>query len=180
MSATSIQREPKQDPAGITRAFGWEPLWEDSLFNMSPFALMRRLTEDMEKRFSKVSSESRQIAEWRPAIEVKSENGKLLLKADLPGVSVEDVKVSVADGILTVEGERKHEKESKAEGYFHSERAFGKFCRSIALPDGAKVEDASAEFANGVLEVTVPIPETPGNRQEIPVQATSNAKPGTS
>jgi HSP20 family protein len=76
-----------------------------------------------------------------------------------------------------VEGERKHEKEEKREGYYHSERSYGRFSRSIRLPEGAKVDQASAQFTNGVLEVGIPIPEAKQQRKEIPVQ--EPAKPKT-
>lgn len=172
MPEVNIVKQPKAE-TGIGRFFGWDPMLEGSLFSMNPFAMMRRFTEDMEKMLGPASAEMTQIAEWRPAIEVKEEKDKLFLKADLPGVKQDDVKVSVTDGMLTVEGERKHEKEAKGEGYYRSERAYGHFCRSIALPEGAKTGEASAQFANGVLEVTVPIPERAKRRQEIPIQERS-------
>lgn len=176
MSEVSVTKQSKPETGGLARAFGWDPFPSSGLFQFNPFSLMRRFTEDMEKSFGPASAEMTEIADWRPAIEVKEEKGKLIVKADLPGVKQEDVKVSVMDGMLTVEGERKHEKESKGEGYFHSERAFGNFCRTIALPQGANVDQASAQFAGGVLEVTVPIPDTAARRQEIPIQKESEAK----
>jgi HSP20 family protein len=69
-----------------------------------------------------------------------------------------------------VEGERKLEKEEKQEGYYHSERSYGKFYRSIQLPEGAKTDQTEAQFNNGVLEVTVPVLEAKAVRKEIPVQ----------
>jgi HSP20 family protein len=176
MSDVNIVKQPKQETGGLAPFLGFDPMREGSLFQMNPFALMRRFTEDMERTFGPYSAEMKEISDWRPAIEVKEEKGKMILKADLPGVKQEDVKVSVVDGMLTVEGERKHEKESKTEGYFHSERAFGRFCRTIALPKGAKTEEAAAKFADGVLEVTVPVPEIATRRKEIPIQPEAKAK----
>jgi HSP20 family protein len=177
MAEVNVVKQPKAETGGIMRPFGWSPVFEGSLFNINPFGLMRRFTEDMDRVFGSVSKEASELAEWRPAIEVKEEKGKLLLKADLPGVKNEDVKVSVMDDVLTVEGERKHEKEEKREGYYHSERSYGRFSRSIRLPEGAKVDQASAQFTNGVLEVGIPIPEAKQQRKEIPVQ--EPAKPKT-
>lgn len=71
---------------------------------------------------------------------------------------------------MLVEGERKQEKEEKREGYYHSERSYDKFYRSILLPEGAKSDQTAAQFNNGVLEVTVPIPEVKPARKEIAVQ----------
>jgi HSP20 family protein len=175
MAEINVVKRPKQETS-VARAFEWEPLLEGSLFNVNPFALMRRFTEDMDRMFGTIPKEVAQTFDWRPAIEVKEEKGKLMVKADLPGVNKEDVKVAVTDGVLTVEGERKHEKEEKREGYYHSERAYGRFFRSIPLPEGAKTEQASAQFTNGVLEVAVPVPETKHKRQEIPVNEGMKAK----
>lgn len=177
MSEVNVVKQPKKEAEGFTRFMGWDPWAEGGLFPMNPFSMMRRFTEQMEKSFGPYSTEMKQVVDWQPAIEVKEEKGKLVLTADLPGLKPEDVKISVLDGMLTVEGERRHEKETKKEGYFHSERAFGKFCRTIALPKGAKTEEAAAKFTNGELEVTVPIPESAARRVEIPIQEEAKAKP---
>jgi len=128
---------------------------------------MRQFTEDMDRTFGGTTSGR---GEWRPAIEVKQKNGDLLVTAELPGVRKEDVRVNVTDNILTLEGERKQEKEEKREGYYHSERSYGKFFRSIPLPEGAKTEQTAAQFKDGVLEITVPIPEVKEKSQQIPVK----------
>jgi HSP20 family protein len=72
-------------------------------------------------------------------------------------LSKDDVKVEVADGGITIEGERKQENKEHGEGYYRSERSYGKFYRTLPLPDGVDPEDASATFHNGVLEVTMPV-----------------------
>ena len=69
-----------------------------------------------------------------------------------------------------VEGERKQEKEEKGEGYYRSERSYGKFYRSVLLPEGVKADQAAAEFNNGVLEVSIPMPEMKAKPQEVPIQ----------
>lgn len=81
--------------------------------------------------------------------------------------------MNVTGDNLTLEGERKEEKEEKEEkreGYYHSERNYGKFYRSIPLPEGANIDQAIARFKDGVLEITVPIPETKAKAQQIPVK----------
>lgn len=100
--------------------------------------------------------------EWKelgfaPAIEVVEKDGALFVKADLPGLKKEDVKVEVAGEGLTIAGERKEEKEEKRTGYFRTERLYGKFERFVPLPEGALVEKAEATFKDGVLEVKVPL-----------------------
>ena len=173
MSDTPLMKAPEKN---ITRMFGTDPFLEGNLFNVNPFALMRQFTNDMDELFGRMPAETSLTADFRPAIEVKEEKGKLLVKADLPGVKKEDVKVTVANNVLTVEGERKQEKDEKREGYFRSERSFGRFLRSIPLPEGAKMDQASAQFADGVLEVAVPIPEVKQQRKEIPIEEGPKAK----
>jgi HSP20 family protein len=164
--AVTKQRKPATDE--MSRWLGFEtPLFRGSLFGVNPFALMRQFAEDMDRTFGQLPGSA---AQWRPAIEVKEKDGKLVVNAELPGVKKEDVKVNVTDRALTVEGERKEEKEEEREGYYHSERSYGKFVRSIPLPEGAKTEQASAQFKDGVLEITIPIPEVKEKSQQIPIK----------
>ncbi len=136
-----------------------------NLFGTNPFALMRRFSEEVDRAFGKAA----EAAAWRPAIEVKREKGKLLIHAELPGLKKENVKVTVTGDILEIEGERKFESEEKGNNYVHTERNYGRFYRAIPLPEGADGEKALAEFANGVLEIGVPIPEVNPVKKEIPV-----------
>ena len=87
-----------------------------------------------------------------------------MIRADLPGLSKEDVKVEIADGVITIEGERKQEKKEEREGYFYSECGYGSFYRAIPIPEGAEASQATAEFRQGVLEVTVPVPSRPESK----------------
>jgi HSP20 family protein len=180
MPNANIARQSAPAAGPLTRMLGWDQPAESSLLTMNPFALMRRLTADMERALGAPGPESAEIAAWRPDIEVREEEGKLVVKADLPGVKQEDIKVSAADGTLTVEGERSHEKEVKESGYFRSERAYGRFCRMIPLPEGANMDQISANFANGVLEVKIPVPEMAKRRKEIPVQGAQKGKTNAS
>jgi HSP20 family protein len=176
MADVTVRREPKGESEEIGQWLGFEPLFRGSLFGVNPFALMRRFTDDMDQWFTRVPRAPGEIAAWRPAIEVKEKEGKLVVTAELPGVKREDVKVNIAGGALTLEGERKEEKEEKREGYFHSERSYGKFFRSIALPEGARTDQAAAQFGNGVLEITVPVAEAKQARKEVPIQEGAKTK----
>ena len=170
MAEVPVVKQPKQEQPELIRWRGLErPLFRGSLFNMNPFALMRQFTEDMDKAFAQAPRGIAQGA-WSPAIEVKEKEGELLVTAELPGMKKEDVKVHIDGDTLVVEGEKKEEKEEKREGYYHSERSYGKFYRSILLPEGAKVDQINAQFNNGMLEVSVPMAEAKPKSKEIPVQ----------
>lgn len=141
----------------------------EQLFSMSPFTLMRRLTEDMDRMFSGWTGLGPETSVWAPPIEVRQQNGNLVIYAELPGMAKDDVKVEVSDGNLVIQGERRREREEERGGVWRSERAYGAFYREIPLPEGTKVDQVKAQFNNGVLEVTVPIPEE--QRKTIPIEA---------
>ncbi len=126
--------------------FGLEPRWHMP-------RLLRRGRKLMEREFAAL--------DWSPRVDVVEREGQILIRADLPGLSKEDVKVEVGDDMITVEGERKHQKKEEREGYYYSECSYGSFYRAIPLPDGSEASKATAEFHNGVLEVTVPAPSRP-------------------
>ena len=96
---------------------------------------------------------------WMPAMDLVETDDHFVLRADLPGMSEDDVKIEFEDGTLTVSGERKSEHEDKHEGFVRVERSYGAFRRSLTLPDGVDPEAVSASFDKGVLEVRIPKPE---------------------
>jgi HSP20 family protein len=97
--------------------------------------------------------------DWNPAIESRADNGNLIVKADLPGVDPKEVSISVVGNQLTIEGERKHEEKKEEKDYFYRELSYGKFSRSVALPEGVDPDKVKATFKNGVLEITMPAPK---------------------
>ena len=96
------------------------------------------------------------FAEWAPAVDIQETETEYVIKADLPEVKKEDVKVEFADGVLTVEGERKQEKEEKGKKFHKIEREYGKFVRRFALPTEIDASKLAAEFKEGVLNVHLP------------------------
>lgn len=164
MAEINVVKKTREDAAA--RWPGFEvPFFRGSVYGVNPFALMRQLTNDMD--LPPILGNG---AEWSPALEVKEKGGKLAVTAELPGLTKEDIKVHIDGDTLVVEGERKQEKEEKREGYFHSERSYGKFYRSILLPEGAKADETAAQFNNGVLEVTIPLAEVKPSTKQIPVE----------
>jgi len=96
------------------------------------------------------------FANWEPPVDIQETEAEFILKADLPDVRKEDVKVEFEDGVLTVEGERKQEKEEKGKRFHKVERAYGRFVRRFALPTDVDGDNAKAEFKDGVLHVHLP------------------------
>ena len=109
-----------------------------------------------------------------PAIEMNERDGQLQVQTELPGLKPEDVKVEITDGALVIRGERKYEHEENKKGVYRSERRYGQFYREIPLPEGADVEQAKAQFNDGVLEIKVPVPEQMSKRREIPIASGSS------
>lgn len=95
-------------------------------------------------------------AEWHPSVDISETDEAVEVKVDLPGIKPEDVDISVSDNRLTIQGERKEEKETKDKTVHRVERSYGSFYRTIGLPVGTKAEDVTAESDNGVITITLP------------------------
>jgi HSP20 family protein len=154
----------------------------------NPFQMMRRFTKDMERMFEGLNfpaffrtdlapfrTEFENV-EWIPQIEVLQNNGQFMVRADLPGLTKDDVTVEITDDMLTIFGERKKETEEKREGFYRSERSYGSFYRQIPLPEGAKAENAIATFQNGVLEITMPAKKVESPTRKLEIKQPSEAK----
>jgi HSP20 family protein len=99
------------------------------------------------------------LRRWIPAMDLVDTKEDFVLRADLPGVSENDVNIELEDNVLTISGERKAEHEERKDGYYRVERASGSFSRSLTLPQGVDPERVRASFEKGVLEVHIPKPE---------------------
>ena len=167
MRDVKIANETSYEPTVFASVSDFDfPLFPETVFGASPLTFLRRFADEFDRSFGYKPAK---FAAWRPAIAVKKENDKLFIHAEIPGVKKENVKITVSDGVLVLEGERKLEKEEKHEGYFRSECNYGKFYRAIPLPKGAKPEAATANFADGILEIVVPAVEVKKITREIPV-----------
>jgi HSP20 family protein len=128
-----------------------------------PFGMLRQMTKDFDRLFDEGAFRFPFFGKmaktaWTPGIDVFEKNNALVTKIDLPGMKKEDIKVEITDGYLAISGERKTEAEEKKDDYYRCEREYGTFYRSVPLPEGVKAEDIKATFADGVLEVWVPLP----------------------
>ena len=123
--------------------------------------------EDMEKRLSTIfgrppiaasgeKKEAMAVAEWSPLVDISEDDKGYVVKAELPEMKKEEIKINVLDDVLSISGERKYEKEEKGKKYHRVERTYGSFMRSFALPEDADSSKVSAEYKDGVLNVRLP------------------------
>lgn len=127
---------------------------------VSPFMEMEKLFEDFWRRpFSLLGWPEMRVAERfeiSPSVDIYEEGNELVLKADLPGITKDEVEINVTDNVLTLTGEKKREEKVERENYFRYERSHGSFCRRFHLPDGIDTEKIKAHYKEGVLEVRLP------------------------
>jgi HSP20 family protein len=159
---------------------GLERRWQGSRADewpaaYTPSGLMRRFTDDIDRMFEGFGPSLHRFRPWggesrfSPDVEMLERDGKLLIRADLPGLDKNDVTVDISDHAVTIEGERKCEHEATEEGVYTCERAYGHFRREIPLPEGIKTDTAKANFKNGTLEITLDAPETAKSRRRLAI-----------
>ena len=129
----------------------------------SPFP---RLFEDFEENYDE---------EFTPAVESYVKNGNLVVRADVPGLELKDLDVSIIGNVLCVKGERKSEQEVKKEDYLRREVSYGAFERRMTLPEGAAADKVKASFKNGVIEITVPLAKETVAKK-VPIEAEAEKK----
>jgi HSP20 family protein len=143
------------------------------MFGFNPFGVMREFSEEMDNMYKNMAP--KMGAEFfAPAVDIKLAAGNLIVTADLPGLKKEEVKIEVTGDALVIEGERKRVEKEEKEGYKKYERTYGKFYRTIPLPEGAKIEMAKAELTEGVLTITVPVPEV--KARQVPIEEANKGK----
>jgi HSP20 family protein len=113
-------------------------------------------------RFNGGKEETLTIAEWTPRVDIVEDEKEIVVKAELPEMKKEDVKVTVDQGVLTIAGERRLEKEEKNKKYHRIESEYGSFLRSFALPAAVIAEKVAADFKDGILKVHLPKETKPG------------------
>lgn len=145
----------KWNPLGKTNELDvWRPAtrWD-------PLREMEEIMRGMQRTFGTwpgKAEESMTLAEWSPSVDIGENDKEFVVKAELPEVKKEDIKVNVEDGTLSISGERRVEKEEKDMKFHRLERAYGRFERTFSLPDQADADKITSEYKDGILTVHLP------------------------
>ena len=149
------------------------------IFNMNPLSMFRRMQDEISRVFTQNNlagqtsrGDGLPLAAWAPPVEVAYRDGNLVVSAELPGLSQNDVEVQIVDDILVISGEKEIAEEEDRGDVRRTEIRYGEFYRAIPLPDGVKTQEARAQFQNGVLQIMLPLEQA--NVRQIPVQADSS------
>jgi len=174
-TAEGALREAQSRPREASRLARRERAGISPWTQSSPFSFMRRFGEEMDRIFDDFGfgglglgpSSFGNLGQgiWSPQIEMFEREGKLVVRADLPGLTKDDVKVDLDDDAITIQGDRRSEHEENREGYYRSERSYGSFYRTIPLPEGVNGEAAKASFRDGVLEIEMEAPQRKAGRR---------------
>jgi len=133
-----------------------------ALMRWVPFHELEEMSERLNRVFNRPGvrstdgKETITVADWIPTVDIAETEAEYQIKAELPDVQKEDVKVTVEDGVLTIQGERRHEIEEKGKKYHRVERSYGSFVRSFTLPDHVDDTKVKAEYKDGVLHLHLP------------------------
>jgi HSP20 family protein len=155
---TQIQPRVTRTRQELQRRDPFDTLWS------SPFAMMRRFQDEFDRLFGSPGASRNWAAspdeqlDWAPAVDVFQRGSELVVRADIPGISKEDLEVEVNEDSITVRGERRYEKDEEREGVYRSERSYGTFARVVPLPEGTITDSAKATFKDGVLEIVMEAP----------------------
>lgn len=181
-SGTAGREQEPRDSGRIARRESWDDQL-GTFLGGSPFALFRRLSDDMDRLFFGGSQGVPNFGpfggRFMPHIDVEEREDRVLVRADLPGCTPEDFHVDIEDDALVIQGERRSQQEETRGGIRRSERSYGSFRRVIALPPGANPEAADARFENGVLEISLPVQQQSRSRRlDVRSGGSSEPNPG--
>ena len=157
----------KWNPLGKTNELDvWRPItrWD-------PLREMEELMRGMQRSFAIQPGESMTLAEWSPSVDIGENDKEFVIKAELPDVKKEDIKVNVENGTLCISGDRRAEKEETGVKFHRVERSYGHFERTFGLPEQADTDKITSEYKDGVLTVHLPKnPQAKSSGHQIPVQ----------
>jgi HSP20 family protein len=132
-----------------------------NLVKWDPFAELEDVSKSLNRIFGRFPArpadrEALAVADWAPTVDISETDSAYMIKGEIPGVNKEDVKVTIEDGMITMRGERKLEKEEKDKKFHRIERSYGSFMRSFRVPDDVDENAVKAEFKDGMINVTLP------------------------
>jgi len=146
----------------------WKPLGE-----IAPFRDFERMRRDLDRWwdsfFERRTLRSEEGGEWFPSLDVAETKNEIVVKAEVPGLEPKDIDISLSNGLLTIKGEKKQEREEKEENYRLIERSYGSFARSIRLTNEVQSDKISASYKNGVLKIVLPKSEE-AKKKEIKIK----------
>jgi HSP20 family protein len=167
-------------PSGASSSGMRDPYSSSGAYWLDPLSQFRRLTEQMDRWFDTmgVGRTNNRLAGmndnpwaqnaagnlWAPELETFLRDDQFVIRMDLPGVNKEDVNVEVTDDAVVIHGERQQTHEEDRDGFYRSERSYGRFYREVQLPEGAQMDTAKANYRDGVLEISVTAPPRQMNR----------------
>jgi HSP20 family protein len=186
------QQNTQNQQQGLTTRQGNQQNQQQGLSRQSqfasPFSFMRRFSEEMDRLFDDFAFGGmsfpsfgrglmspgfgrgfEQLSGWTPQTEVFQRGNELVVRADLPGLTKDQVNVELEEDQIIIQGERRDERETDEQGFYQTERSYGSFYRAIPLPKGVDGEQAKANFNNGVLEIAMPMPEQKSGRRRIEI-----------
>jgi HSP20 family protein len=136
----------------------WDP-FRNTLARWDPARELEEMTDRLSRLVGRPAAtgaeEALVTADWAPIVDIQETDKEYLVKAELPEVKKDDVKVTIKDGLLTLEGERRQEKEEKTKKFHRVERSYGKFVRAFSMPEDADDQQVHADFKEGVLNVHI-------------------------
>jgi HSP20 family protein len=132
-----------------------------ALMRWDPFRELEEMSDRLNRMVTRPATrtngkESLTVADWMPTVDISETDGEYVIKAELPEVKKDDVKVTLEDGILTIQGERRREKDEKTTKYHRVERSYGSFARSFSLPDQVDENGVKADYKDGMLNLRIP------------------------
>jgi HSP20 family protein len=162
----------KKEGSNMKSLMRWDPF--DVMMRWDPFEELKNMQHEMDRVFGRFlgrrpGSELSETRVWTPTIESSIKEGKMTIKAELPGIEAKDLDLTISDRELVIKGERKSEKGAEEKDYTYTEISYGSFERHLLLPEGAKTESLKAKFSNGVLEIEVPVPSLP-KVKKVPIE----------
>jgi HSP20 family protein len=152
----------------------WELITSKPFRELAPFKDFERMRREMDRLWDSffeggLRRRTEEAGEWLPSLDITETKNEVIVKAEVPGLDPKDIDISLSDGVLTIKGEKKQEKEEKEADYHLIERSYGAFTRLVKLPKEVQSDKISASYKNGILKVTLPKSEE-AKKKEVKIK----------